>query len=56
MTWNTKDRIQLVKFLQKETDKLMNMRYFPDKHKEEEIKLQEQKVKILNSYITDSYK
>ena len=50
-SWNSKDRLQLVKFLQKETDKLMFMRFFPSKHKADDIKLQEKKVKILNSYI-----
>ena len=53
--WNTKDRLQLVKFLQKETDKLMFMRFFPSQHKDDDIKFQEKKVKILNTYINDTY-
>jgi len=53
-SWSTKDRIELVKFLQRETDKLMNLRFF--KGSQEQIKLQEKKVKILNQYITETYK
>ncbi len=56
MIWNKEDRLELVKFLQKETDKLMNMRFLPNKHNEKDIKIQEQKVQLLNSYITDTYK
>tara|TARA_R110002012_G_scaffold281726_1_gene471042 strand:- start:2410 stop:2583 length:174 start_codon:yes stop_codon:yes gene_type:complete len=54
MEWKSKDRIELVKVLQKETDKLMNLRYFKGSPKD--INLQEQKVKLLNQYITDTYK
>ena len=53
MEWNKKDRLELVKFLQKETDKLMNLRYLNGT--KEDIDLQEKKVKILNQYITDTY-
>ena len=54
MEWKSKNRMELVKVLQKETDKLMNLRYF--KGSSEEINMQEQKVKLLNQYITETYK
>tara|TARA_B100000963_G_scaffold240208_1_gene210099 strand:- start:7527 stop:7703 length:177 start_codon:yes stop_codon:yes gene_type:complete len=53
MNWKNKDRIELVRFLQKETDKLMNLRYI--KGTKEQIDIQEKRVKILNQYITDTY-
>ena len=56
MIWNKEDRLELVKYLQKETDKLMNMRFLPNNHNEKDIIIQEKKVKLLNSYITDTYK
>ena len=47
MNWKNKDRIELVRFLQKETDKLMNLRYI--KGTKEQIDIQEKKSKNFKS-------
>tara|TARA_R110001592_G_scaffold192794_5_gene439678 strand:+ start:533 stop:703 length:171 start_codon:yes stop_codon:yes gene_type:complete len=55
MKWNTESRLELVNMLQKMTERLMNMRFFSKPINKEEIRLLEQKVKILNDYITETY-